>query len=56
MWAEAERNMPQYADRISGYAGSSKGEYVAESFVSYQKGEGIVDPVLVQIFESLRRK
>lgn len=56
LWTDAKKNMPEYADRISGYAGESDNEYIAESFVSYRKGEGIADPVLVQIFESLRRK
>lgn len=55
LWVEAERNMPKYSDAISGYAGTSKGEYVAESFVSYMKGENVVDPVLVRIFDGLRR-
>jgi hypothetical protein len=56
LWPDAEKNMPEYADRISGYAGESKGEYIAESFVSFMKGEGVADPVLVRIFESIRRK
>lgn len=55
MWEEALANMPKYADKISGYAGESKGEYIAESFASYMKGENVVDPVLVKIFESLKR-
>lgn len=54
-WEEAVKNMPKYADKISGYAGESKAEYVAESFASYMKGEKDVDPVLVKIFESLKR-
>ena len=55
-WGEAEANMAKYADGISGYAGTNKNEYVAVSFVSYLKGEGVVDPVLAQIFDDLRRK
>ena len=55
MWEEALANMPKYADKISGYAGENKSEYIAESFASYMKGENVVDPVLVKIFESLKR-
>lgn len=56
LWSEAEKNMETYADGISGYAGANKSEYVAESFVSFMKGENVVDPVLAQIFDELRRK
>jgi hypothetical protein len=55
MWEEAMSNMPKYADKISGYAGESKAEYVAESFASYLKGENVIDPVMVKIFDSLKR-
>ena len=48
-------NMPKYAPKLSGYAQSNFGEYIAESFCSYQKGEGLTDPELVKVFESLRR-
>lgn len=54
-WEEAKNNMPQYADGISGYAGENASEYVAESFASYLKGESVADPVIVEIFESLKR-
>lgn len=54
-WDEVEANMPKYADKISGYAGVNKAEYVAESFAAYLKGENVVDPALVKIFESLKR-
>lgn len=56
LWSEAEKNMPEYADKISGYAGTNKGEYVAESFVSYLKGEDVIDPAMEKIFNGLRRK
>lgn len=52
---EAMANMPKYAEKISGYATTSKGEYIAESFASYRKGEGIIDPVLSDLFDSLRK-
>jgi hypothetical protein len=55
MWEEALANMPKYADKISGYAGESKSEYVAESFASYCKGESVTDPELVAAFELLER-
>lgn len=56
LWSRVEKNMAEYADGISGYAGASKGEYVAESFVCYLKGEDVIDPALKQIFDGLRRK
>lgn len=49
-------NMEQYAPHISGYSTSSFSEYIAESFCSYQKGEGLVDPELIRGFDQLRRK
>lgn len=54
LWQTAEKNMNDWADKISGYAGESKSEYIAESFASYNKGEKI-DPVMQKIFDSLRR-
>lgn len=54
-WEQIRANMDTYADKISGYAGQDPSEYIAESFVSYRKGEGLADPVLTAVFESLRR-
>ena len=54
-WAVAKANMPQFADRISGYAGYDEGEYIAESFASFVKGEKLCDPIMIRIFRSLRR-
>lgn len=54
-WKEASENMPKFADKISGYAGESSGEYIAESMASYLKGEDVIDPTLKKIFESLKR-
>ena len=54
-WATAVSNMERYANRISGYAGYDEGEYIAESFASFMKGENLCDPTLIRIFKSLRR-
>lgn len=49
------KNMEEFAPRISGYSTESFGEYIAESFCSYQKGEDIVDDELIKAFKSLER-
>ncbi len=54
-WSVARERMSIYADYISGYAGANESEYIAESFTSYRKGENICDPLLITIFESLKR-
>lgn len=54
-WSVAKASMGTFADRISGYAGASESEYIAESFASYEKGENLCDPLMVQIFKSLLR-
>ena len=42
------KNMSKYAPGLSGYANASKGEYIAESFAAYTKGEiDKLDPVFV---------
>jgi len=56
LWDKVENDMQTYAPKISGYATTQKGEYIAESFASWQKGEKFADPNLIKIFESLRRK
>ncbi|MCI7686438.1 MAG: minor capsid protein [Clostridiales bacterium] len=50
-WLDAKTNnalgvrMNKYAPKLSGYATASKNEYLAESFVAYNKGElGKIDP------------
>ena len=48
-------NMNKYAEKISGYATESFSEYVAESFASYCKGEGIIDPLMESAFKALER-
>ena len=45
--------MHKYAPKISGYATASKGEYLAESFAAYMKGEiDILDPEYVAAIKS----
>lgn len=51
----AIKNMPSYAKSISGYATTDPGEYIAESFSSYRKGENLIDPILETIFEKFRK-
>ncbi|MCR4616235.1 MAG: hypothetical protein K5756_08830 [Clostridiales bacterium] len=47
------RNMSTYAPKISGYANSSNGEYIAESFVAHVKGETeLIDPVFSSFLEN----
>ena len=50
------KSMEKYAGNISGYAVSSKQEYVAESYVAYCFGEtDILDPELVKIFKGAEK-
>ena len=53
LWELVKRNMPQYMNSISGYAGTNISEYIAESFSSYMKGEDKIDPVLKKIFDGM---
>ena len=47
----------QYAGKISGYANESPGEYIAESFAAYMKGErSILDPDFVKAMDNLLKK
>ena len=48
-------NMGKYADKISGYATINEGEYIAESFASYNKGENLIDPELKKVFEGMKK-
>lgn len=48
-------NMSKYAEKISGYATTEMGEYIAESFAAYRKGEKIIDPELKKAFEKLNK-
>lgn len=54
-WETIKQNMAIFADNISGYATQDTGEYIAESFVSYRKGETVADPELIRVFEELKR-
>lgn len=56
LWDKVEKDMQTYAPKISGYATTAKGEYIAESFASWMKGEELADPNLIEIFESLKRE
>lgn len=47
----------KYGEKLSGYAGHDFGEYVAESFSAYCKGESSkLQPEIIEIFKSIRRK
>ena len=48
-------NMKVYAEDVSGYATTDFGEYIAESFASYMKGEQVIDPLLRERFEQLKK-
>ena len=54
-FSELQARMAEYAEGISGYATESWSEYVAESFVSWRRGESVADPELIKAFESMRR-
>lgn len=54
-WEAIKSNMAIFADNISGYAAQDPGEYIAESFASYRKGETVADPELIRVFEELKR-
>lgn len=46
------KNMSKFAPKISGYANTSKSEYIAESFVAYNKGKkDILDPNFVNFID-----
>ena len=50
-------SMEKYASGVSGYATSSKKEYIAESFTAYWYGmTDILDPELVAVFERMRKR
>ena len=49
-----KKGMEEYGIKISGYATSSVGEYIAESFSAYRNGYAdLIDPELLKIFEGL---
>jgi hypothetical protein len=55
-YEELKQRMPTYAVKVSGYATTEFGEYVAESFASFMKGEDKIDPTMRDAFATLRRK
>jgi hypothetical protein len=47
----------EFGAKLSGYASSSKGEYVAESFCAFMNGETErIDPFMKQYFEGLKKR
>lgn len=47
--------MNEYASKVSGYATATKGEYIAESFSAYVKGQrNILDPEFVSFMDGKR--
>lgn len=54
--ATVKAGFDEYGGKISGYATSSVGEYIAESFSAYNNGDsGLIDPKLRQIFKGIGR-
>lgn len=54
--AVSKTEWTEYAKHLSGYANHSFGEYIAESFNAYYKGErNKLQPEIIEIFDSLRR-
>ena len=43
----------EHSVKISGYAGTTKGEYIAESFTSWMKGENKIEKSLQDFFDSI---
>lgn len=54
-WQIVLNGMPTYSVKLSGYATTEAGEYVAESFASWRKGETLADPDLIKVFKGLMR-
>lgn len=50
----ADTDWLSWSEKISGYAGHSEGEYIAESWVAFNLGED-VQPEMQEIFESVVR-
>lgn len=49
--------MSKYAPHISGYANASRGEYIAESYAAYMKGQkGILDPEFVKLLDRKQKE
>lgn len=54
-WKDVSSRWEEYAPKVSGYAVTDISEYIAESFASYRKGEKVTDPLLIEMFERLKR-
>ncbi len=51
------KRIDEFGAKLSGYASSSKGEYVAESFCAFMNGETErIDPFMKQYFEGLKKR
>lgn len=48
-------SMAAYAPKVSGYACDNMGDYIAESFCSFRKGESVIDPELAKAFKALEK-
>lgn len=46
----------EHSVKISGYAGTNKGEYIAESFASWMKGEKKIEKSLQDFFDSMAKE
>lgn len=54
---QAETDWKSVAEKLSGYSNHSFGEYFAESFTAFCRGEqDMLQPELIEIFEGLRRQ
>lgn len=54
-WKDVSSRWEEYAPKVSGYSVTDISEYIAESFASYRKGEKVTDPLLIEMFERLKR-
>lgn len=52
---DVAESMAKYGRKVSGYATTQEGEYIAESFASYMRGENIIDPALKKVFDGMRK-
>ena len=50
-----ERKWMKYAERVSGEATIDIKEYIAESFVSWKKGERLRDEEIIKAFNAMKR-
>ena len=55
LFNELGDNWQEIAGKISGYAGTTKSEYIAESFVSWMRDEGRIDQRLQKYLDGLEK-